>query len=185
MLIENYNVYGFDEAIIASGFPMMKENINIKRAENLGNCSPGSGHDCYLKGIIVQADITAPQYWWLQWQRYHFCDIISSQSKMHKITKMDIDKQCSALVNTKAKENLEETIEAYNNNEIVFDVVLANVPMGLELKARITTNYLQLKTQYFQRHNHRSRQWTTYCNWILNLPMFKELCLKEGDNYEK
>ena len=85
MKIENDFVGGLEESIIASGYPMSVTDTDleitqkdINRAKKLGTAKSGSGHDCYLKGIVYQADITAPQYWWLQLQRYHFVDIVSS-----------------------------------------------------------------------------------------------------------
>jgi len=174
MEVKNAIVWGLEESIRASGFPMLGTGTQ-DRAETLGRCKPGTGHDCFLKGIIVQADITAPQYWWLQWQRYHFCDIVSSQSKMHRITKMNLEKQCNSLVSEEAIHNLRSIIINHKNGQVSLDEVLSNVPMGLELKARITTNYLQLKSQYIQRKKHRSEEWQEYCRWILMLPDFKEL----------
>jgi len=90
MKIENIKVYGLEQAVKVSGYPMQNENYSEERAKRLGSCQPGAGHDCFLKGIIVTADITAPQYFWLQFQRYHFADIISSESKMHCLTKMNL-----------------------------------------------------------------------------------------------
>ena len=83
MKISNIRVYGLEESILASGYPMATEieeynevkvllsSKDLERAARLAGASPGSGHDCMLKGIVVQADITAPQYWWLQFGRYH------------------------------------------------------------------------------------------------------------------
>lgn len=194
MKIENVQVWGIGESIKACGFPMLK-NGTERRAKILGNSRAGSGHDCYLKGIVVQADLTAPQYFWLQWQRYHFCDIISSQSKMHTIAKMDLHQQCNGFVWTDTIARLKQFIEFYNNYEHytethsypypkkeLFKIIISNVPMGLMLKARITTNYLQLKTQYFQRRAHKLEEWQNYCNWVKSLPYFKEFILEKGYN---
>ena len=63
--------------------------------------------------------------------------------------------------------------------DITIDDVLANVPMGLEITARMSTNYLQLKTIYNQRKNHRSQQWRIFCDWIKTLPYAKELITNE------
>ena len=60
--------------------------------------------------------------------------------------------------------------------------VLYNAPAGLRLTARITTNYQQLKTIYYQRNAHRLPEWREFCQWILTLPHFKELCVKEYSN---
>lgn len=180
IIIENVAVYGLKESVIASGYPMMKGDLNYKRAKRLGSSEPGSGHDCFLKGIIVQADITAPQYWWLQWQRYHFHDIISSESKMHGITNMDIAEQCNEYVDLEIIEILKEYIKRFKEDpsQWRFQIVISNCPMGLMLKARITANYLQLKTIWHQRRKHKLEEWQIFCDWIETLPMFKEIVIK-------
>ena len=103
--VDNARVYGLDESIIASGYPMQvntedMENVDLtekdyKRIKHLGNAVAGSGHDCFLKGIIVQFDLQVPEYIWRQLDRYHFIDYISSQSKMHRITKINLDSVCN------------------------------------------------------------------------------------------
>lgn len=206
MKIENTKVYGLTDAIIRSGFPKTQEikffddftaeeySKKYSTAQKLGSCKPGSGHDCYLKGIIVQADITAPQYWWLQFQRYHFADIISSQSKMHSILKFNLDEQCnkytSKIVIDILKEHVTHYLEIskkYKDNptyeqhlQEAFQRIIANTPMGLELTAGITTNYLQLKTIYYQRKNHTLEEWREiFIPWIESLPEFEELVLRK------
>ena len=100
------NVYGLEFAVKASGNPMRtvldRSETNDKdylRAEKLGKCHPGEGHDNFLKGIVVEFDITAPLYWWKQAQRYHFFEYVSSQSTMHCLLKFDIENQCVSETN--------------------------------------------------------------------------------------
>ncbi|WP_320047916.1 hypothetical protein [uncultured Ilyobacter sp.] len=96
----NTRVYGLEESIIAGGYPMRSDDItewtdgdiqltekDIARAVKLGTVPTGSGHDNFLKGIIVQYDVRYPNYWTPQFQRYSFHDIVSSNSKMHRMTK--------------------------------------------------------------------------------------------------
>lgn len=59
----------------------------------------------------------------------------------------------------------------------MFEVIINNLPEGLELTRRITTNYLQLKTMYNQRKNHKMSTWRSMCGWMEEMPAFKELCL--------
>ncbi len=192
MLIENTQVYGLEESVRASGYPMGNDDYSGSRAVRLGGTKPGSGHDCFLKGIVVQADVTAPQYFWLQWQRYHFHDIVSSESKMHRILEMDIREQCNKYVGRQVIEYVGSLIYAYNNNDMdndfrkeLFQRIVANCPMGLELKARISTNYLQLKSNWHQRRGHKLEEWQIYCDWIEDLPGFKEFVLeKKGGGRE-
>ena len=155
---------------------------HLARARKLGSAKPGSGHDCFLKGCVVTAVISAPSYQWPQIQRYHFLDIISSQSKMHCITKMDIQKQCNEEVDDIVINLLNDYVEKHNNAETpeerkkYFRKIINNCPHGLHLAAGIVTNYLQLKTMYLQRKNHKLEEWSRdFIKWVESLPYFKEL----------
>ena len=85
--INNTQVYGLERAVKASGNPMRTkletteqvEEADFRRARNLARTKGGEGHDNFLKGILVQLDVTAPLYWWKEAQRYHWFDFISSQ----------------------------------------------------------------------------------------------------------
>lgn len=197
MKITNDDVYGLYKSIVASGLPKAigEPEYNLNRAGKLGNCKHGSGHDSFMKGIVVQCDVTAPSYWWPQFQRYHFADIISSQSKMHSLLKFDINEQCNEYVVDCVINYLKKLITMYNDKltypisvcydnrynytikseQEHFQYILSNCPMGLNLTARITTNYLQLKTIYFQRKNHRLEEWKIFIDWIRTLPLAEEL----------
>lgn len=63
-----------------------------------------------------------------------------------------------------------------NMEEMYLEILMSN-PCGFELTARMTTNYRQLKTIYYQRRQHKLPDWREFCAWIETLPMFKELCL--------
>lgn len=183
--IFNTRVYGLSESIVASGYPM-KVNINslnsltdksgIKRAHSLGSTKIGEGHDNFLQGIIVQADFQMPSYWWPQAQRYHWFDFVSSQSKMHRLARFDIDTQCTDNTWIESKEIAKRAVLMFNTGLIDMDTLLSNIPMGLELTARMTLNYRQLKTMYTQRKNHRLKAWTdVFIPWVESLPRIKEL----------
>ena len=192
--VDNARVYGLEESIVASGYPMHIETFNIdeidlidkdiKRAKHLGNAVPGSGHDCFLKGIIVQFDLQVPEYIWRQLDRYHFIDYISSQSKMHRITKINLDSVCNRYVYDEVKEILKSIIDKYeaetdtDKKKELFNEIIANTPSGLMLTARMTTNYLQLKSIINQRSNHKMQEWRYLCDWFKTLPMFEELACK-------
>ena len=192
--VDNARVYGLDESIIASGYPMQIETFNMdeidlidkdyKRSRHLGNAVAGSGHDCFLKGIIVQFDLQVPEYIWRQLDRYHFIDYISSQSKMHRITRIDLDSVCNRYVHEEVKEILKSIIDKYeaetdtDKKKELFNEIIANTPAGLMLTARMTTNYLQLKSIINQRSNHKMQEWRYLCDWFKTLPMLEELVCK-------
>ena len=169
--INNVNIYGLEESIAASGYPMSIEIMNLidlkkanekdyQRANKLANTSIGSGHDQFLTSIIVEL------------QRYHFIDFCSSMSTMHRISKMDLNKSCNQYVDKKILDLLQELIYNYNENPTNenFYKVIYNIPSGFEYTARLTTNYRQLKTIYAQRKNHRLPDWHIFCKWIEELP---------------
>lgn len=194
--ISKVKVYGLEESIEASKYPMAidvnKCNSDItERTIALGNVPTGTGHDNFLKGIIVQFNWSFTPKCSVEAERYHFLDFVSSQSTMHKITKFDLDKAYIKYVDQRCIDVIKSKIVEYNilaekedteaMKEKYLEILYSN-PCGMFLTARMTTNYQQLKTIYQQRRNHRLPEWQWFCDWIETLPKFKELCLKEQKN---
>lgn len=247
--VSNIEMLGLESSIVASVYPVLKKpyteeefkqkkkevhNIlfdeleektdwaekRIKRAQLLGSVPTGTAHDNFLKGIIVQFDITYSVYWTPQFQRYHFADIISSTSSMYTLTKIDLNDAVNEYVLPQTKDHIVQLIEVYNDalsqgnktvskiikyksmgkietirfssktngimklpEEIVTEIpiedlymyIIASCPQGLEKTMRVSTNYLQLKTMWHQRRNHKLKDWQVFCNEIEKLPYFKEL----------
>ncbi len=187
--IENTQVYGLDKAYKASGNPMrtlidngVVTDKDKLRAQKLGSCRNGLGHDNFLKGIIVQLDITAPLYFWKQAQRYHWFDFISSQSTMHCLLKFDVESQCVSDTNKEILAIMKRLISEYNalsetdpNRVNKWRELVASLPCGFCLGASMTTNYQQLKTMYIQRKHHKLKEWHIFCKWCESLPDFLEL----------
>lgn len=197
MKLTNVNIYGLYEALTASGLPMKsiynadqfaeeteqcycnEEDNNFTRGVKLGTVPTGTGHDSFLKLINVQMNITTSIKVWTEMQRYHFFDIGSSQSTMHRAAKMNIRECCNSFVDSRIIDILKDLQDKYNSNTITFEQFVYNLPVGFELTARVTTNYLQLKTIYHQRKNHKLKEWRDFCEFLKTLPQFKELCLGE------
>lgn len=176
-VVENVKVFGIEDSVKASKYPM---SVNTEKCTDeitdmtrkLAGCPKGTGHDQFLTGCIVQFDLTFSIKAWTEAQRYHFLEFVSSQSTMHRVTKMDIAKQCIGYVKPEIIEIVKGLVAEYNENptpEKYLDV-LYNVPVGFRLTARMTTNYRQLKTVYDQRKTHRLPEWKTFCKWIETLP---------------
>ena len=94
---------------------------------------------------------------------------------------MDLQKVCHPLVRKSTLDNLNKIIEEYNENPTAekFEEVVMNTPLGLRLTARVELNYLQLKTMYGQRKNHKMSEWHEFLDEIIEkCPNFKEFCLK-------
>lgn len=186
MHIKNHEVYGLERAIVTSGYPMIADldkwqpnmESRTKSACNLAKTRSGLGHDNFLKGIIVQFDLCLSLKAWTEAQRYHWLDFVSSQSTMHRITKMKIVECCNKYVWEETVQALQSACEYYNNltdhstdhAKETYLHILYNIPTGFELTAGMTTNYQQLKTIYQQRRNHRLPDWHMFCDWIETLP---------------
>ena len=195
--ISNWKVYDLEESINACRYSMFNEipeeidfEKSLERAKKLAKCPTNSGECNFLCGIRVAYDIKYPQYISPELQRYHFNDIVTSQSKMHKLLKMNLEKCCNKYVTKETIDNLNKYIQEYNVIHQVgsstlewyhkWMTVISNCPMGLELTMRCTTNYLQLRTIYHQRKHHKLiEDWGAYCSWIETLPYAKEFITVE------
>jgi len=195
--IDNVKIYGLNESIKRAKFPMAIDTDKLNEEltpgiKSCANCKIGEGHDNFLVGIIVQFDLTFSNKAWVEMQRYHHIDIISSQSSIHRLMKFDIEHQCNPYVDKRIVAILKDYIDTYNNmiahkNSFTNEEIQAakvkalyNIPSGFELTAGMTTNYRQLKTIYHQRRNHILPDWQMFCDWCETLPMFKELCIPES-----
>lgn len=218
--IRNAKVYDLKESVIASRNAMRTEmpeytdeefSKSLERAIKLVQASKKSPnvkcHDNFLTGIRVSFDIKYPQYFTPELQRYHWIDIVTSSSKMHKLVAMRIDEACNEYVDKERVEATQRDCDLYNhiverhietmefhlrNGEVrvakTYDdclyyariIALSNCPLGLELFMRVSTNYKQLQTIYWQRHDHRLKEdWGAACGFIRSLPYAKELIIGE------
>ncbi|BAL83545.1 hypothetical protein SELR_18370 [Selenomonas ruminantium subsp. lactilytica TAM6421] len=186
--IEIYNVriYGMDEALIGAGYPMKTEipdwddlsdiddaersKLNL-RGVKLGNSPHAHGDDKFLRQIMIGFDVVAPRYWWVEFDTYGFT-VKNSQSTMHRAKNMDFKAMANSHVDKLILRKFGEIVERYKENPTEENLlaVKSNMPEGVMLGARITTNYAQLKTMYYQRKTHRLPEWREFCRWIENLP---------------
>ena len=195
-VVSNVNVYGFEESVKGSKYPMAVDLSTVDgevtdTTFRLAQAKAGSGHDNFLNGIIVQFDLTFTNKAWVEAERYHFLDFVSSQSTMHRITKLDLDKAYIEYTDPRIIEIMKEKTKEYNDlqsdindrkkegkdvttlSEIAAEKyleILYSNPAGFRLTARMTTNYRQLKTIYAQRRTHRLPEWRAFCEWIETLP---------------
>lgn len=228
--VSNVKVYDLKESVIASGNAMRLEPVEytdeefekgLKRMKKLVNASKNGNigcHDNALTGIRVSFDVKYPLYWSPEAQRYHFFDIITSSSTMHRLCKMDIRKATNKYVSPNSIKEAQFHVNNYNrilNDESIdffeywntegdkdelvrvegrsnalytaFIVMRSNCPSGLELFMRVSANYKQLQTMYYQRQHHRLLEdWQKgFCqNFIEELPYFRTLILGEDEEVQ-
>ena len=187
-VVSSVSIYGLLPSVQASKFPMSTDtNTSPEPTETtyrLAQCEPGSGHDQFLTGIVVQFNLTFTNKAWVEAERYHFLDFVSSQSTMHRIAKFDLDQAYISYVDPRMVEVMKALVAEYNSDptpEKYLRVLYSN-PAGCRLTARMTTNYRQLKTIYRQRRNHRLPEWRAFCEWIETLPYSEWItCLRESE----
>ena len=205
-VISNVKVYDLEETLVASGYAMvsdyneswaktqaevirveqfegdLEDDRHYKRALKLTKTPLNSGHVSWAKGVVVNMDITFTNKAWIEMQRYHFIDIITGQSCMHRISKFNLDYAFNEYVDEIIVERLKEVQKNYNDNPTPENYLklLYSTPSGIYLTGRVTTNYLQLMNIYQQRRNHRLPEWQQFTRELLELPMFYELLEVNG-----
>ena len=206
-IITNWKVYDLEETLVASGYAMIEEydedkvideqnviilsqntddfntNKHYKRATKLAKAPLNSGHVSFAKGIIVNMDVTFTNKAWIEMQRYHFIDIITGMSTMHRISKFDLDSAFNQYTDPVIISRLKELQEVYLETKDKEDYLklLYSTPSGLEMTGRVTTNYLQLMNIYSQRRTHRLPEWQLFCKELIEkLPLFYEFLEANG-----
>ena len=170
-------VYDLDESVAASKYPMQtdpdpKGTELTPTAVRLARCAPGTGHDNWLCGIRAAFDLTLTAKCLIEAERYHFLDIVSCNSTMHRITRFDPDRAYCRYVDRRAISVMVELIDEYNADPAPAKLlrILYTNPAGFLYTLRADTNYRQLKTVYAQRRDHRLIEWRELCGWIETLP---------------
>lgn len=211
--VRNVDVYGLDRALNAKGnsfsvgdidttvaFDKSDGNRQWHVAKLLGaNREPHQSHDAFLKGILVTFDLKYSQAFTPELQRYHFLEIVMSQSTMHSLKKF-MENGLDPYSRYVTQESKDQVRRLYEDFERAQDALKAadvpgadeaavrslrlaqyeafmrlrhNIPGGFEMWETITTNYLQLKTICIQRANHRQREdWNAFIRACFVLPHF-------------
>ena len=148
----------------------------------------GSDHRKYLRQIFVSVDITAPLYWWKEYDTYKAGTVANSTSTMHKIHSKPFSLEDfshdhmteSTLSFMKVViEELEKLRVNYvetKSKEIWYDMIQL-LPSSYNQMRTCTFNYENLINMYFARKNHKLTEWHTFCDWVETLPYAKELIL--------
>ena len=185
--IKKYKVDLFEDEEIAQ--PIREDfQKSLDRAKKLCKAPSNSGHANFLTGIRVSFDIKYPNYISPEMQRYHWFDIVTSSSKMHTLTKMaDDPTRYNKYVTQETLDQMKKLQDSYNmacetgtaeDQYEAFMRLVSNCPQGIELFMRVSTNYMQLRTIYAQRKNHKLKEdWGAVCKMIESLPYAKEFLL--------
>ncbi len=204
--IEKARVMNLEGAIRGARNPMNSWNRSDSRYDSDGNyilgendlglairlCRAGSDHRKFIRQILVSVDITAPLYWWKEFDTYKVATVANSTSTMHKIHSkpFEADDFSNDHMSDAARGALDTLMEFLEQQRLKFvetkdksywyDIIQL-LPESYNQKRTITMNYENLLNMYYARKNHKLDEWHTYCDWILSLPYTKELFLRESD----
>ena len=152
----------------------------------------GSDHRKFIRQIFVSVDITAPLYWWKEYDTYKVATVANSTSTMHKIHSKPFsleDFSCDHMTDsTKAfmqtvVDRLEEIRLKFletKSKEDWYDMIQL-LPSSYNQMRTCTFNYETLVNIYYARRNHKLQEWHTFCDWIASLPYGRELIIVEEE----
>ncbi len=155
-------------------------------------CSAGSDHRKFMRQILVCVDITAPLYWWKEFDTYKVATVANSTSTMHKIHAKPFelsDFSTDHMTNGAKAEFerfvafIEQTRLKYmeNKDKAYWYDLIQLLPSSYNQLRTITMNYETLVNIYYARKLHKLDEWHDMCDWILSLPYAKELICCKGE----
>ena len=178
---------------------------DMKLAQTL--IKAGNEHRKFMRQIFVSVDITAPLYWWKEFDTYKVGTVANSTSTMHKLATTpitldcfeidDYDRNLSLADNPKDDDGLdnistfEEDIiyvlenirQKYleTNDKRYWKELVRWLPESWLQKRTITMNYENVRNMYFQRRNHKLTEWSeSFIKWVESLPYAEELIMYDG-----
>ena len=148
----------------------------------------GSDHRKYLRQIFISVDVTAPMYWWKEYDTYKVATVANSTSTMHKIHSKEfsrddfsldkLDEDSMAFFDT-IIEKLEELRLKYTetkDKQYWYDIIQL-LPSSYNQMRTCSLNYETLINIYYARKGHKLDEWHTFCDFIKTLPYAKDLIM--------
>lgn len=151
----------------------------------------GSDHRKYIRQIFVSVDITAPLYWWKEYDTYKVATVANSTSTMHKIASKpfsinDFSHDHMTPSTLEFMQTIVDKLETIRlqyletkNKEDWYDMIQL-LPSSYNQMRTCTFNYETLINIYYARKDHKLAEWHTFCDWIKTLPYAAELILAEN-----
>ncbi len=151
----------------------------------------GSDHRKFLRQIFVSVDITAPLYWWKEYDTYKVATVANSTSTMHKIHSKSFAREDFSVdhMTPETLAFMDEVIghlesirrkfmEEGRKKEDWYDLIQL-LPSSYNQTRTCSMNYETLVNIYNARKSHKLEEWRTFCGWILSLPYGRELIAAE------
>lgn len=153
-------------------------------------CKAGSDHRKFLRQIFVSVDITAPLYWWKEFDTYKVGTVANSCSTMHRIhatpiTMSDFSHEKVSDAGSTYLGMIVEFLEIQRQNFVktgnseYWNDLIQILPTSYNQMRTVTLNYENLRNIYHSRKNHKLTEWHDVCKWIDGLPYS---CFVTGEN---
>lgn len=150
----------------------------------------GTDHRKFMRMIVVYCDITAPMYWWKEFDTYKVGTVRNSCSTIHKIQDkvFEFDDFSIGHLTAKSRVYLENLINRLNECRKEFLStgdkeqwwqMIQLLPSSYNQKSTVMLNYEVLSNMYHSRKNHKLDEWKDFCKWIETLP-YSELIIEKG-----
>ena len=178
----NYTIIKNDGKYIAD---FIGEN-DMKLMQNL--CKAGSDHRKFVRMINVTMDITAPLYWWKEFDTYKVGTVANSCSTMHKLHDKEFTIDDFSFERCKKERFVERSIEGTLNvlnylrekyletkDKSYWETMIQLLPSSYNQRRTVQVNYETLLNIYNARKNHKLKEWLELCSEIEKLPYFKEI----------
>ena len=200
--IENVDVYGFETAIRGARNPMNSwdrmdscyNNGEFEIGENdyklLKNLTiAGPEHRKWNRMVTVTMDITAPLYWWKEYDTYKVGTVANSCSTMHKIQAKAFTLNDFSIehLDYVCLDTMKVVIKRLNRNRTLFNEtkdkfywwqMIQMLPTSYNQKRTVHLNYEVLGSMYHQRRHHKLDEWVEFCDTIKTLP-YSEFITRE------
>lgn len=163
-------------------------------------CLGGPSHAKFRRMIHLQVDVTAPLYWWKEYDTYKVGTVANSCSTMHTIADKEFEKEDFSIeyldgfdfpdlmnpkgamaVTIKALNRLRELYLETKDKKYWYQMIML-LPSSYNQKRTIDLNYEVLHTIYEQRKNHKLDEWRVFCRWIETLPYSADFITPKIDN---
>lgn len=203
--LEHTNVMNIEAAIRGMRNPMQSWDKSDSRTDEDGGFvlgpedlklarrlyRAGSDERKYLRQIFVSVDITAPLYWWKEYDTYKVGTVANSTSTMHKIHAnafLREDFSCERMT-PEALACLDQVIAVLEerrqmfvetNDRNAWDDMIQLLPSSYNQKRTCTLNYENLVNMYFARMRHKLPEWRRFCGWVAGLPYFEDITVREN-----
>ena len=187
-----FNCYGYPRKFNDDRFGVGENDLKLMKSL----AKAGSDHGKFLRMINVTVDITAPLYWWKEFDTYKVGTVANSCSTMHKIhdkafTYEDFSHEhiiegvpnCDPMYYAAFEHLLFVLNEARHcyldtKDKGYWWQMIQLLPTSYNQKRTVQLNYQVLKSMYFARKDHKLDEWHEFCAWCEGLPYFKEICIE-------